>query len=269
MNDSEDTAQDVEGAEALEEESSTSEEVETEEAEAEEAEETEESTDDKPEKLKKSGIQKRVDQLTWKLREEERQRQELQAKLQQYEQRPPEPAKSVEFPTLESVDYDEEKYQAAVAKYYETQADTALSRREQQRAEEAQQRELSEKISEFHAKGAKIADDYEELVTNNQSLPVTEAMRDALIAIDKGPEVLYHLASNPDDIFRIANLSPYAQAVEIGRLEARLSLPRSNKPSSAPPPVKPLTAGGESVSKNPDEMTTKQWLAWREKQLKG
>ena len=263
MNDSEDTAQDVEGAEALEEESSTSEEVET--GEIEETGETE----DKPEKVKKTGIQKRVDQLTWKLREEERQRQELQAKLQQYEQRPPEPAKSVEFPTLESVDYDEGKFQVAVAKYWETQADTVLNRREQQRAEEAQQRELSEKISEFHAKGAKIADDYEELVTNNQSLPVTEAMRDALIAIDKGPEVLYHLASNPDDIFRIANLSPYAQAVEIGRLEARLSLPRSNKPSSAPPPVKPLTAGGESVSKNPDEMTTKQWLAWREKQLKG
>jgi hypothetical protein len=263
MNDSEDTAQDVEGAEALEEESSTSEEVET--GEIEETGETE----DKPEKVKKTGIQKRVDQLTWKLREEERQRQELQAKLQQYEQRPPEPAKSVEFPTLESVDYDEGKFQVAVAKYWETQADTVLNRREQQRAEEAQQRELSEKISEFHAKGAKIADDYEELVTNNQSLPVTEAMRDALIAIDKGPEVLYHLASNPDDIFRIANLSPYAQAVEIGRLEARLSLPRSNKSSSAPPPVKPLTAGGESVSKNPDEMTTKQWLAWREKQLKG
>lgn len=262
MQDSEDTAQDVAQEEIEQEESSTSEDVETEESESEQEGESEESTDDESQKPKKTAYQRRVDQLTWKLREAERQ---LEAERQAKQPPKPESQKPVEFPTLESVGYDEGKYQEAVARYYEAQVDQTLSNREQQKAEEQRNQELHSKVGEFHAKGMALADDYEELVIKNPALPVTEAMRDALLATEKGPEVLYHLASHPDEIFRIANLSPYAQAVEIGRLEARMSIPKPKKTSSAPSPIKPLSAGGESVSKDPDEMTVKEWREWRRK----
>lgn len=114
-----------------------------------------------------------------------------------------------------------------------------------------------------------MADDWDEMVAMNSSLPVTESMGQALVGIENGPEVLYHLASNPADIDRIASLNPIQQALEIGRLGERMKLPKPNTVSKAPKPIKPLSAGGESVSKDPDDMSPSEWLKWRNKQLKG
>jgi hypothetical protein len=248
-------------------------------SESEESEELEGKQDEKPEgedagdqedeeEPKVSGYQKRLNQVIWKQREAERRAEEAEARIRELTQ-PKETEKAMTMPTLESVEYDESRYQEEMAKYYASQVDTTLSKREQARSAEQAAIELQSNVSNFHARGMKLADDYEELVVNNQALPVTEAMRDALLATDKGPEILYHLAGNPEEILRIAEMPPYVQALELGRLEARMSLPKPNKSTSAPAPIKPLSAGGESVSKDPDEMTSKEWLAWREKSLKG
>jgi len=222
--------------------------------------------DGEPKKV--SGYQKRLNQVIWKQRDAERRANEAESRVRELTQ-PKEPVAEITMPTLESVGYDESKYQEEMASYYASQVDTTLNNREQARSAEQSAIELQSNVSNFHAKGMKLADDYEDLVVNNQALPVSEAMRDALLATDKGPEILYHLAGNPEEILRIAEMQPYAQALELGRLEARMSLPKPNKSTSAPAPIKPLSAGGESVSKNPDDMTSKEWLAWREKSLKG
>lgn len=240
-----------ETTDAQEEESTTSEETSQEDAQS--------------EKPKKHGAEKRIAQLTWKLREQERKLEELQNK------QPPKQETSVPKPTLESVGYDESKYAEAMETYLAAQIDakveSKLTAKEQESASRKAQEDYSRKRDDFFSKGLAIADDFADVISD-ESLPVTTAMVDALFSVEKGPEILYHLANNTAELYRIAELSPFAQAVEIGRLEARFSMPKPKTSSNAPPPVKPITAGGETATKDPDQMTTKQWLAWREKQLK-
>lgn len=225
-------------------------------------------TDDESESKRKPGAEKRIAQLTWQLKEQERQFEQLRQQISQ-PQKPSEP--SQERPTLESVGYDEAKYTDAMEQYLnsqiESRIDSTLTAKQQEASRKQQAETLQKQTDSFMRKGIELADDFAEVVAD-ESLPVTESMRDALFSVDDGPKVLYHLAQNPAEIFRIASLPPYAQAVEIGRLEARLSLPQPKQNSSAPPPVRPLSAGGESVRKDPDKMTTKEWLAWRQKQIK-
>lgn len=258
-----DAAQAVEQPEAEQEESATSNEAET---------EAEESADDQPEEPPKPrGVQKRISELTANWRSAERDR-DYWRELAVGKQKQPEPAAQpkstlTDFPTLESVGFDESEHQKAVGEWAKANIEALLAERQTVEQQKQAQQQLQKNLQDFYARGAKVAADFDAVVSDD-ALPVTEAMRDSLLNIEKGPEVLYHLAQNPDEMYRIANLSPYAQAAEIGRLEVRLSIPKPSKTTSAPPPVKPLSAGGESVSKNPDDMSTQEWLEWRNKTLK-
>jgi hypothetical protein len=88
-------------------------------------------------------------------------------------------------------------------------------------------------------------------------------MAEAIIESEKGAEVLYHLGSHPDEAKRIAMLSPLAAARELGRIEARLSMPAPRTTTKAPPPVKPVGASDAGVRKDPATMSQAEYEAWR------
>ena len=101
-------------------------------------------------------------------------------------------------------------------------------------------------------------------VTGNPALPVTPTMANVIFESDVGPEVAYHLGTNPGEAARIAALPEYRQAAELGKLEAKLSQPAPAPRTPPPPPpqtVKGLSAG---LNKTPDEMTMAEYKAWRE-----
>lgn len=205
--------------------------------------------------------QKRYDELTEaRYREAARadraeyQIQELQRKLQEKweaeeKAKPETVAPSNDFPTLESVGWDESKHAAAVAEWSAKQA------REVARAELAAEREAarreqfeqdwSRKQSDF----VKSKPDYMEKVG---SLP-RHLMTDSLAAEIKeagNPEIAYYLAENRDALAVLARLSPTAQAREIGRIEARLEAAKSAPPpvSKTPPPPSRIDAASASAT---------------------
>ena len=120
-------------------------------------------------------------------------------------------------------------------------------------------------------------DDFEQ-VAYNPNLPVTDYMAQAIQASDIGPEVIYHLGSNPKEAHRIANLPPILQAKEIGRLEAKLAAdPPTKRTSTAPAPLAPVTATRSSSGPRYDttdpratkSMSTSEWIeAERLRQIK-
>lgn len=120
-------------------------------------------------------------------------------------------------------------------------------------------------------------DDFEQ-VAYNPNLPVTDYMAQAIQASDIGPEVIYHLGSNPKEAQRIANLPPILQAKEIGRLEAKLVAdPPTKRTSTAPAPLAPVTATRSSSGPRYDttdpratkSMSTSEWIeAERLRQIK-
>ena len=162
-----------------------------------------------------------------------------------------------------------EDYADALA---ERKAEELLARREA----ELQQRAL---LDAYHEREEAARDKYDdfEMVAYNPELPVTEAMARAIQASDIGPDVLYHLGSNPKDAARISRLDPILQAREIGKIEAQLgAAPPVKKTSNAPAPIAPVTArttGSPAFDttdpRSTKSMSTSEWIeAERLRQIK-
>lgn len=145
-----------------------------------------------------------------------------------------------------------------------------------QREQERQQAELLESYHDKEEKAREKYDDFEQ-VAYNPNLPITSVMAQTIQASDVGPEVAYYLGANPKEADRISRLSPFLQAKEIGKLEAKLiAEPPTKKTSTAPAPIAPVTArstGGPSYDttdpRSVKTMTTSEWIeAERQRQIK-
>lgn len=87
---------------------------------------------------------------------------------------------------------------------------------------------------------------------------------------DQGPRLAYHLAKNPQEADRIAQLSPIRAIAELGKLEVRLEKPAKQESkaeqlavSKAPSPIKPLGSDGTvPVHKDPADMNFQELRAY-------
>ena len=162
-----------------------------------------------------------------------------------------------------------EDYAEALA---ERKAAELLARREAER-------QRAEVLEVYHEREEEARTKYEdfEQVAYNPRLPITTVMAETIQASDIGPEVAYYLGSNPKEADRIAKLSPFLQAKEIGKIEAKLAYNTPvKKSSSAPTPITPVTPRGGTARvldttdpRSIKEMTTSEWIeAERQRQIK-
>lgn len=152
-----------------------------------------------------------------------------------------------------------EDYLEALTDFKATQiVDARLSEREKAAREASHRHEVESVSADFQERVTKVAPTLEnfEEVAFNPKLSVTDHMANTIQQLERGPEVLFTLGKNPEEARRIAGLSPYLQAIELGRIEARLPEPKpAKKQSSAPEPINPVNAGGSST--NPAVMDTR------------
>ena len=115
-------------------------------------------------------------------------------------------------------------------------------------------------------------DDYDEKVQDEAFNP-TPAMARAMLESDQKAEIAYYLASNPEEMDRIAKLSPLRQVAEILKLEDKVSdsaKAPAKKASKAPAPIDPV--GGKSAADDgapKDSDPPDVWLRKRNKQVYG
>jgi hypothetical protein len=179
-------------------------------------------------------------------------------------------AKQAEVQTLQAMpaDVDESDPHAVVLK----KAAELVAQRDAAK----QQAEIMEAYAESEEKVRDKYDDFDQ-VARNPNVPITEVMAEAIYASDVGPEVAYYLGSNIKEAARISRLSPFMQAKEIGKIEAKLaSDPPVKKTSNAPAPISPVTARSTGSTshdttdpRSVKSMTTSQWIeAERQRQIK-
>lgn len=234
----------------------------------------EEAGEDSAAPARKRGAAKRIDELTANWRNTERDR-DYWRELAMQHLKPGEKAPEVQQPQPEPppkeddfATYDE--FLRATARWEVKQELAQERQRQQEEAKRTRQQEThQQRVQSFQQRAAEFAAEHPDFqaVITNPSLPVTEAMNEAILDSDMGPQVAYHLGQHPDEAARIAQLSPYAAAREIGKLEHRLSMPPKPTVSQAPDPLKPVGGSGESRQKSSDDMSTAEWMAWRNKQL--
>jgi len=130
---------------------------------------------------------------------------------------------------------------------FEAVAEFEARQAEEKRKEKAEQQLRS--FRDWSVKGAEQYPDFEE-VALRKDIPYTDAMREAVLALDDSHRVAYFLGQNPQEAARLANL-PYAKAVlEIARIDTKLAQNKPRTISNAPGPIKPLepvTAGSTDL----------------------
>ena len=221
---------------------------------------------------KSKGVQKRLDELTRNWRETERDRDHwrdlaLRNNAPQPKQEAPQEDK---LKTLADFEYDDAKFQAYVFEQAEKRSVNAAKRALKEEQELTTKKQRFESYRSKESEFAKTVEDYHDAI-NSLNAELVQGVAEAIVESDDGPALLYHLAKNREIAAQLAKLSPIAAAKELGRIEARLATERerakAEKVSKAPPPPPKVEANDPAIDKDPDQMTTEEWVKWREKQI--
>lgn len=238
------------------------------------------SNEDQPSKSGKTNVQKRFDKLTrqrvkaqqeadfWKaealkMREQSQPNQENQ-KPQENMQKPSEAAGK---PNPD--DY------AEVSDYYEALAEWKYEKKQAEAAEksrvEKQKSDYNSQLSNFRAKSQELATkhaDFNEVLEDIDDVVITPGLQAALLSSDNGPELLYELGKNRAEMERINGLSYGKIERELGKFESRLAKPsevkNETKTTQAPAPLKTVGSGSLGSTKDPNEMSFREYKKWRE-----
>ena len=247
------------------------------EAEAAETEEVEESEAESPSadeqnvEKKSDPFQERIDKLTRRFRETERdldlvakERDEALRKLQELD------VPRTESKTLADFDHDEDKYREYLFTEAEKRAE-GVAKRVVDGYESG--RESDKVLEQYHSRErtfASTVDDFDSVVYD-EGLKISPVMAAEIRASELGPELAYHLGKNPDIATRISSLSERAAVREMVLLETKLQTAKSAKAKvvsdAPPPPPKKVKSGDPGTEKDPAKMSDNEFRKWRERQI--
>jgi len=166
------------------------------------------------------------------------------------------------------------EYAKALAQH---STEKALAQRDQAEAQrkvnEQRSKVLETWTTKIEAAKSKMPD-FEAMV-NSSDVVVGPDVRDAIMDSEVGPEILYHLAENPEVAKKISSLSVAGALRELGKLEARFEKTETRREttvkSKASPPISPIrgAAGQADVGINANGEFHGTYQAWKEARRAG
>lgn len=231
--------------------------------------------DDSPaEPEKEKGVQKRIDELTRKRREAEREadywRQQAQVAKPKEEPKEVIPPGMPAKPTVDQFDSYED-YVEAVADW---RADYKLAQRDLM-AQQRQVQERQQQAFEGHTQRIESAkaryQDFDDVLADARDIIMPPESLQAIVESDHSADVLYHLAKNKADAKRIAALPIHQQLKEIGKLEARFERkedPPVKRVSKAPDPITPVAGKKEPPADHWQYENDDEWLKAERERLR-
>ena len=186
-----------------------------------------------------------VNELRKKNREDQKRIRELEAKLQQAQPQQAVPRLGPK-PTLEGMDYDSSKYEAALEQWYgqKRQVDEFQSRVKQ--AEQQQMQAWQAKLEAYGtAKQSLKVRDYDDAESTVQEALNTVQQGVLLQGADNPAMVVYALGKNPKKARELAAITdPVKFAFAVAKLEAQLKV----APRKTPPPPESAVRGTAPIS---------------------
>ncbi len=230
--------------------------------------------EEKPEpKPKKSRAAERIEELNKKYRETERLVKELQEQLK-VKNEPPAPKQEVEVKRPSPTDQNEDgtdKYPlgefdpAYIRDDLKFDFDQERKAREVEAAEKSKQSEVeaarTELQNEWNGKLGTAQERYPDFHEKGEALQETlqdvdqgygEYLATTIMQMEYGPDVLYYLASNPDEARKIVDAGPLKATIALGRLESKFAVANEEKQKARPKvsnaPTPPPTNKGSAVT---------------------
>jgi hypothetical protein len=230
-------------------------------------------TPEEPVDKKDPWYKRRIDELTREKHEARRYAERLEKLLDsQPQQRNPQPeAPQIQPPKPEDFAggmYDPRYIQAQMeyvrASAIEEAKHVVAQEYEQRMAYQKQQEATARLEAAEAAARAKFAD-YDvviEGITQDPRLAQNPIIRQAVLG-SQGPDIAYVLGKNLDVAYEIAQLDPISAGMRLAEVMNRA--PR--KSANAPTPIRPISqAGSTPVRKSTSEMTTDEFIAYRNAQ---
>lgn len=203
--------------------------------------------------------------------------QERDALRQQLQQQP----KDEKPKTLADFEYDEAKFQEHVLSQVEKRAEQAARRVRAEEQSQAQIERRNRKFQEREIAFEKETKDYRDVA---HYAPISQGVAEIIQELDSGPELAYYLGKNRDIALTLNDLPPHVAAVELGRIDARLSAEKATKAAAlaaakaakavtnAPEPASRIEGSGDPGSVKADEpdsdkLSDAEWARRRNKQL--
>lgn len=214
-------------------------------------------------------VQERINELTKARRQAERERDQYAEQLRTYQSQQQQAAPpSDKAPLPADFNYDLDAWGAAVAAHAVKQAETRAESKFNERAQQTTQQQVFDQYAERERAYAATDPDYSEALDSlRSSVRFHPTTLEVIAASEHGPAVVKHLGTHLDVADRISRLPAHLAAAEIARIEAVVKAPKPKPVTQAPAPA-PQVGGGAAVSKDPERMTTDEWVRWRNDQLK-
>lgn len=208
---------------------------------------------------------------------EREQREALENRLRELEQgNNPKPVDDLGQEPQPSQFNDAFEYAKALAEF---SAEKALRDRDIQEANRRaaeEQAKITREWADRVSKAKSEMPDFDDIVASS-TVQVSDAIRDAILDSDVGPQILYQIASDDEYAEKLVNMPVIKALREIGKLEAKLERKEAKEEpkrepvakSNAPAPIKPLKGGGSVVDVSVDSDgqfhgTYQQWKAMRQ-----
>jgi hypothetical protein len=233
---------------------------------------------------KKSKVERRIDELTWRNSELQRQLEQAlgtaERATQALTERREGSAQDVTpegSPNATEIGEGKryrtyEDYVAALARW---NAQEVYREHNEQAAEERNQAALRETYDGYNQRVQTFAaehPDFHDTLGADVMIPQTAGL--AIVEMENGPEVAYWLGKNPAEAAKLHGMSELQQVMELGRISARLTgqngasqPPPAPRPvSNARPPVTTVGGTANTTPKAPEEMTHQEYRRWRQNQ---
>jgi len=176
----------------------------------------------------KGGFQRRIDKLTRRIYELEKERESGKGQTRPTED--PEPKES---------DFnDVHAFLKAQAKWEARQEVRAERAAEEKRAED---RRMQQVFDDYNRGVESLEEKYEDFdeVMESATVSIPKAAQIAIIEHENGPEIAYYLAKHPDEAEQLLEMSSTRAVAEIGRIGYQISSASKQKPrTTAPAPVR-------------------------------
>ena len=194
-------------------------------------------------------VKMRVDSDFRKLKRLEKQEQEYQQKLKEYEEKLAEINKprEVQPPTPDDFYNDPDKAEKQLQAYNEYVAKNSEWSVQQKLKEQQQKEQIARQQAErqqaFLKKTESAGISQQELgyAASVVAPEVGEDVANYLMEHDYGPQILMQLAKNPMDLQELASLNPYQVGVKLDKIAKAF---KPTKVTKAPPPDDPIQGSG-------------------------
>lgn len=142
-----------------------------------------------------------------------------------------------------------------------------VDRQINERAQEiVRKNQFDDRCNEAYSSGKAEFSDFDATLGNFRLLgEASQPLIEAVIQLPDAHKVLYALGQDMDEAERISSLPPVPMAVALAKLS--MSQPKAKPVSNAPPPIRPID-GAPKGQIDPDDMSTDEWVKWREAELK-